>query len=116
MEAEDFRGLVEQLADLTEVQRMALQAVLAGKSSANEAVAMIETRFEVAPACGHCGSERCGTWGQASGLRRSKCRDCHRTFNALTGTPLAQLHRRDAWLEYARSLVDRVSLRKAASC
>ena len=114
MEAGDFQGLVEQLGDLTEVQRAALQAALAGKGSANEAVAMIETRFAVAPACGHCGSQRCGTWGQASGLRRYKCRDCDRTFNALTGTPLAQLHRRDAWLDYARALVDRLSLRKAA--
>lgn len=114
MKAEDFRGLVEQLGDLTEVQRAALQAALAAKGSANEAVALIETRFAAAPACGHCGSERFGTWGRASGLRRYKCRDCHRTFNALTGTPLAQLHRRDAWLDYARALVDRVSLRKAA--
>jgi transposase-like protein len=114
MEAEDFRGLVEQLGDLTEVQRAALQAALAGKGSANEAVALIETRFAAAPACGHCGSESFGTWGRASGLRRYKCRDCNRTFNALTGTPLAQLHRRDAWLDYARALVDRVSLRKAA--
>lgn len=114
MKAEDFRGLVEQLGDLTEVQRAALQAALAGEGSANEAVALIETRFAAAPSCGHCGSERFGTWGHASGLRRYKCRDCHRTFNALTGTPLAQLHRRDAWLDYARALVDRVSLRKAA--
>jgi transposase-like protein len=114
MKAEDFRGLVEQLGDLTEVQRAALLAALAGKGAANEAVALIETRFAAAPACGHCGSESFGTLGQASGLRRYKCRDCHRTFDALTGTPLAQLHRRDAWLGYARALVDRVRLRKAA--
>lgn len=114
MNPEDFRGLVEQLGDLTEVQRAALQAALAGKGSANEAVALIEVRFSAAPACGHCKSESFGTWGRASGMRRYKCRDCHRTFNALTGTPLAHLHRRDAWLAYARALVDRVSLRKAA--
>lgn len=114
MKAVDFRSLVEQLGDLTEVQRAALQAALAVKGSASEAIAMIEARFAAAPACGHCGSESFGTWGRASGLRRYKCRDCHRTFNALTGTPLAQLHRRDAWLDYARALVDRVSLRKAA--
>ena len=33
--------------------------------------------------------------------KRYMCRDCKRTFNALTGTPLAQLHRRDAWLDYS---------------
>lgn len=114
MKAQDFRGLIEQLGDLTEVQRSALAAALAGKGSGNEAIALIEMQFSAAPACGHCKSERFGSWGHASGLRRYMCRDCHRTFNALTGTPLAQLHRRDAWLEYARALVDRVSLRKAA--
>ena len=75
---------------------------------------MIEARFAAAPACGHCRSERIGTWGHVSGLKRYKCKDCRRAFNALTGTPVAQLHKREAWLDYARALVDRVSLRKAA--
>ena len=114
MKTQDFRTLVEQLGDLTDVQRTALAAALAGKGSENEAIAMIETRFAAEPCCGHCKSKCFGTWGHASGLRRYKCKDCSRTFNALTGTPLAQLHRRDAWLDYARALVDRTSLRKAA--
>ncbi|MGQ0673636.1 MAG: IS1595 family transposase [Hyphomicrobium sp.] len=114
MKTQDFRTLVEQLGDLTEVQRTALAAALTGKGSANEAVALIEMRFSAEPACGHCKSKHFGTWGHASGLRRYKCKSCNRTFNALTGTPLAQLHRRDAWLDYARALVDRVSVRKAA--
>ncbi len=114
MKAQDFRALVEQLGDLTEVQRSAIQAALSSKGSTNEAITMIETRFAADPACGHCKSANFGTWGHASDLRRYKCRDCGRTFNALTGTPLAQLHRRDAWLDYARAVVDRVSLRKAA--
>ena len=66
MEAEDFRGLIEQLGELTEVQRVALQAALGGQGCANEAVAMIETRFAVAPACGHCGSQSFGRWGRAA--------------------------------------------------
>ena len=115
MKPEDFRSLVEQLGDLTEAQRAGLVAALAGAGSANEAIRLIETRFDASPSCGHCRSTNFGTWGRASDLRRYKCRDCNRTFNALTGTPLAQLHRRDAWLDYARALVDRVSLRRAAA-
>ena len=114
MEAQDFRALVDQIGDLTEVQRAALAAALAGQNSANEAIAMIQTRFALSPTCGHCKSQHFWSWGMASGLKRYMCRDCNRTFNALTGTPLAQLHRRDAWLDYARALVDRKSLRKAA--
>jgi transposase-like protein len=107
MEAQDFRALVDQLGDLTEVQRAALAAALAGQNSANEAIAMIQTRFALSPTCGHCKSIHFWSWGMASGLKRYMCRDCNRTFNALTGTPLAQLHRRDAWLDYARAMVDR---------
>jgi len=114
MEAQDFRALVDQLGDLTEVQRAALAAALAGQNSANEAIAMIQTRFALSPTCGHCKSQHFWSWGTASDLKRYMCRDCNRTFNALTGTPLAQLHRRDAWLDYARAMVDRTSLRKAA--
>ena len=114
MKAQDFRGFIEQLGDLTEVQRRALAEALAGRGSANEAVALIDAQFSAAPACGHCKSESFISWGQVKGLRRYKCRDCKRTFNALTGTPLAHLQRRDAWLDYARAMVDRVSLRKAA--
>ena len=99
MKIQAFRTFVEQLGDLTEVQRAALAEALAGRGSTNDAIALIETRFEAAPACGHCKSENLGTWGRTSDLRRYKCRDCKRTFNALTGTPLAHLRRRDAWLD-----------------
>ena len=115
MKAQDFKDFIAQLDVLSEVQREALMATLKGKGAANEASALIETQFAAAPCCGHCKSERIKLWGHASGLRRYKCRDCERTFNALTGTPLAQLHRRDAWLDYARALVDCLSIRKAAT-
>ena len=115
MKSQEFQALVEQLNELSATQRSALLAALRSKGSTNEALALIETRFAADPCCGHCGSKHFGTWGHANALRRYKCKDCNRTFNALTGTPLAQLHRRDAWLAYARALVDRVSLRKAAA-
>lgn len=115
MKAQDFRALVEQLGDLTTVQRDALIEALSAKGSSQEVVALIETRFAAAPACGHCGKSEFGTWGSASGLKRYKCHACGRTFNALTGTPLSGLRLREKWLGYARSLVDGVSLRKAAA-
>lgn len=117
MDCKRFQVLIEQLGELTAVQRAALVEAVAGGKPANEAIALIEARFAAAPACGHCGSTAFGSWGVASGLKRFKCKaeSCGRTFNALTGTPLAQLHRRDAWLDYARALDDGVSLRKAAT-
>lgn len=114
MKETEFQVLVTQLGGLSEVQRLALLEALKAKRPAAEALKLIEARFDAAPCCGHCGSHAQQPWGQASNLKRYRCKDCRRTFNALTGTPLAQLHRRDVWLAYGQALADGVSLRKAA--
>jgi transposase-like protein len=114
MKEAEFQGLVAQLGGLSEVQRGALLEALKSKRPAAEALKLIEARFDAQPCCGHCGSHSVQPWGRASKLKRYRCKDCRRTFNALTGTPLAQLHRRDVWLAYGQALADGVSLRKAA--
>ena len=77
---------------------------------------LIEAEFAKAPACGHCGSEAFSKWGVATGMKRYMCKACARTFNALTGTPLADLQKREKWLEYAHAIVNGLSLRKTAKC
>jgi transposase-like protein len=114
MKAKDFRAFVAGLGALTPVQRQALVAGLSVKGSANDVVTLIEVEFAKAPACGHCGAESFSRWGVATGMKRYLCKGCNRTFNALTGTPLAHLHKRELWLDYARAIVDGLSLRKAA--
>ena len=114
MKTKDFRTLVAELGSMTAVQRNALMAALKSKGSADAVVALIEVEFALAPVCGHCGSETFSKWGVATGMKRYMCKACERTFNALTGTPLAHLHKREKWLEYARAIVDGLSLRKAA--
>lgn len=49
--------------------------------------------------CPHCGSLTIGKWGFVSNLQRYKCKEkrCGKTFNALTGTPLARLRYRERW-------------------
>ena len=53
--------------------------------------------------------------GHADGLQRYKCRVCGRTFNALTGTPLARLRHRETWLVQASLLDAGLSVRRAAA-
>ena len=114
MQAKDFQALVEQLSELTDGQRRALVEAIETKASAETAVALIEARFRAAPRCPHCKSEDVSTWSAPKPLTRYMCKPCGVTFNALTGTPLAFLRRRDAWLNYAQALADGISLRKAA--
>jgi transposase-like protein len=114
MDGKGFQALVAQLGDLSTVQREALIAALKRKLPVDEAVELIDTRFCADATCGHCGSKDVRGWSSQSGLKRYRCKDCSKTFNALTGTPLAQLHRRDAWLAYAQAVADGLSLRRAA--
>ena len=65
------------------------------------------------PACPHCRERRIQRWGQSGGVQRFRCKACTRSFNALTGTPLARLRRRDLWLDYAQALNDGLSIRAA---
>lgn len=113
MHAADFQRFIGSIGELTGHQREMLASVLAGDER-TEALALIAARFAELPACGHCGSHNVQAWGRRGGLARLRCRDCGRTFNALTGTPLARLRMRDAWVGYARTLVDGLSVRKAA--
>ena len=111
----DSQVLLDERGGLTPAQRTALLTALQSGGSADEVIALLEAEFAKAPACGHCGSERFNKWGVATGMKRYMCKGCDRTFNALTGTPLAHLHKRELWLDYARALADGVSLRKAAA-
>jgi len=87
------------------------QPVDAGVTS----VAGIAARFALAPTCPHCQGSKITKWNTSSGLQRYLCKPCGRTFNALTGTPLAQLHKRELWLGHAQALVEGIPLRKVAA-
>ena len=81
----------------------------------SEAAAMSEARFSAELCDGHCGSRHASGWSFRAGLKRYRGKDCAKTSNALMGTPLAQLHRRDVWFADASALADGLSLRKAAA-
>ena len=83
VEAKNFQALVEQLGELTTAQREALADAISTKSSVNDAVRMIETRFAAAPRCGHCHAGTVTTWAKPSKINplvRYKCKACGKTF------------------------------------
>ena len=87
-----FQQLIAELGELTEVQRQTIAAMLSGHGDLAEVTSLIEARFAVQAICPHCQSKNVGSWGRACGLKRYRCRDCRKSFNALTKTPLARLH------------------------
>ena len=64
--------------------------------------------------CPHCGDGDIRPWGKASGKPRYRCARCQKTFNALTGTPLAHLRYQERWKDQLQALTDGESLTKAA--
>lgn len=113
MKSEQFQKLVEQLDELTPEQREAVARSLAADGDLAETAALVEARFTDKATCPHCHDEG-QKWGFSAGLRRYRCRSCKKTFNALTGTPLAFLKKRSKLAAYGQAMVDGLSLRKAA--
>ena len=105
-----FQQLIAELGELTEVQRQTIAAMLSGHGDLAEVTSLIEARFAVQAIFPHCQSKNVGSWGRACGLKRYRCH----SFNALTGTPLARLHKREAWKTYAQAVAASLSVRKAA--
>lgn len=64
--------------------------------------------------CPHCGCDDVRPWGHASGKPRYRCVGCRKTFNPLTGTPLAGLHYPDRWNDQAQALIEGDTIAKAA--
>ena len=64
--------------------------------------------------CAHCKSRKFIRWGRRNDLQRYKCKDCDKTFNSLSDTPLARLRKKGRWLNYAQCLKEGLSVRKAA--
>lgn len=60
-----------------------------------QADAIIEARRSDGRFCPKCGSPEVGRWGAPKGLQRWRCKDCGRTFNDASGTPLARMRHRD---------------------
>lgn len=65
--------------------------------------------------CPHCGRDEVHAWGKAGGKPRYRCTTCRKTFNPLTGTPLAGLHHQDRWRDQAQALIAGETVARAAA-
>ena len=115
-----MRGLTfdELFALLTAVQLSAvdlarLREWIAGIAHPAECIALIEQAARGRP-CPRCGYPRAHRCGQASGLQRFRCLGCGRSHNALTGTPLARLRKKEHWLAYLQCVLESRTVREAA--
>jgi transposase-like protein len=90
-----------------------LREWIARATHPSECIGLIEQAATGRP-CPHCGCARKHRCGQASGLKRFRCLGCGRSHNALTGTPLARLRRKERWLSYLQTVLESRTVRDAA--
>lgn len=115
MRQRDMTRLIGMLNGLTRGQRKLLAAELSEREATCSSIDLVEQDAPAQSKCPHCASRQVVKNGSADGLQRYKCHGCGKTFNALTGTPLARLHLRGKWLEQAAALRDGLSLNQVAA-
>jgi len=80
----------------------------------DETVASIVHRRVAVSGCPHCQSHEIVRWGRSDGLPRYRCKSCRKTFNGLTKTPMAGLHKKEEWLAHAEAMIDGASVARTA--
>lgn len=113
MQARQFEQLLKRLSSLTRRQRQRLLTFLQSAAGLDRVLEIVEQ--PASPACPHCHTGNPYRHGHAHGLQRYRCRHCQRTFNALSGTPLARLRHKSHWLDYLDCMLDSRSVRRSAA-
>jgi len=114
MRANRFSHLMKASEQLTLGQRRLLLKRLKEAEHEQQVVEWIEPEPGKRPACPYCKAEDPIRWGRSHGLSRFRCRNCKRTFNALTSTPLAHLRHKDKWPVFAKTMIEGKSVRASA--
>ncbi len=105
-------GLADAPLSLLELAK--LRASIGAVVDAGECLALLE-EGALGRGCPHCRCLRVHRCGFASGLQRYRCLCCRRSYNALTGTPLARLRKKEHWFAYLQCVLDSKTVRAAAN-
>ncbi|MEI7539104.1 MAG: IS1595 family transposase [Comamonadaceae bacterium] len=114
MRKRELNRITAALRQLTALQRKVVAVELASLDAQPASTVIVEGRFAATAACLYCESKRVIRHGHSNGLQRYRCRECRKTFSALTKTPLCGLHKRYKWLGQAEALRDGLTLHQVA--
>ena len=101
-----FKRVFDQLRRFNTPQRLTACVFLSELVNGEQVFALIDQIAREHMHCPRCDGRSFYRHGFANGLQRYRCRDCGRTFNGLSGTPLARLRLKQRWLAYFDCLRD----------
>ena len=111
----NFTRLFSRLRAFNTHQRLAVCCFMSALVNGERIAALIDQIARARSACPRCASRQFGRHGFANGLQRYRCSACGKTFNGLTGTPLARLRLKGKWLAYCDCLRDPACTVKSAA-
>ncbi len=114
MRAKQFNELMVTVRSLMQTQRRKLIDAAKKASTIDDTVTVVNERVTAEYPCPHSNSQHIHRWGCEHAIQRYRCQGCQRTSNSLTGTPLARLKQRSAWIGFAQSMLDGLSVHKAS--
>ena len=110
-----FDPFIEQIGTLSPGQWKALNKHLEHAEQRRQVCAFLEAARLHGLHCPRCRGTHFHRHGVAHGLLRYRCAACSRSFNVLSGTPLARLRKRELWPGYAGCMLASCTVRRAAT-
>lgn len=110
--AKAWLDLYEQFTDLSEEDKRQLFEAIKNDVNAEPRTVVglyegiREARFRNGLACVHCGSLRVKRNGTYRERQRYLCKDCGKSFNDISGTPLSGTHNPEKWMRYFLMMVE----------
>ena len=114
MDQSEFQDWLSASDRLTTTQRAEAARALSINADEERSIAAVERGVSESRVCPRCGEGGAVRKGMARGLWRYLCKSCGRTFNAVTGTPLQGLHKKERWLSFGKSLAEGETVEKSA--
>lgn len=116
MERAQFERLRTEVAAASGGQVLELEDVIqciSARRFTEMALARRTRKTRCARRCPHCQGNNIVLHGMDQNRRqRFKCRDCVRTYNILTGTPMARARKPEKWVRYLGCMTEHMSVRK----
>lgn len=73
-----------------------------------------EARFSSKPHCPHCESKNIKGHGKYKDRQRYKCKDCKKTFNDMTASPMAGTHYPEKWAKHIQLMTEGKTLKQVS--